>query len=422
MDKRYIESMGNRYMKNAFLTEEPEVFSYEPKRIPIGTDNMGNLVYLEMEDAIRALVIGMAGAGKTFLLRGMIDRLKQCPVEWVDKEKKKRMDIGYSICYLSDIKDELKSSKDPVQPKFRNKLLAGETPIGLKVISCRPTFFREFMSELPSDNLWMSINIAELQKRDFMTLLKGEQMTEAQQTMLEVLYDNLKKKPEFKLTDIPEMIDQLSGDFKPSQLQALKNKFKPILNNQFGDPRYVRDVKKALLKDYVLSINFEGQDFYSNAGVNYPPVFLGIVLRNIIYLRRQAEIKPLFLFLDEAARFVPESWNPSCKHDILESIDIDRRYFCSWIVATQSLHDMPEKLIMQSRYMFIPYNADTTIIKEAISAMGLALRGFVQNIPSQAQKIRQSMRKHQWVLMDRVKMRYDIITVLAPLSNHMESR
>jgi HNH endonuclease len=73
MDKRYIESMGNKYMKNAFLTEEPEVFTYEPKRIPIGRDNLQNIFWLEYEDAIRFIVVGMAGC----LPKGTLVRTKK---------------------------------------------------------------------------------------------------------------------------------------------------------------------------------------------------------------------------------------------------------------------------------------------------------------------------------------------------------
>jgi uncharacterized protein YnzC (UPF0291/DUF896 family) len=361
-------------------------------------------------------------SGKTFFLRGMIDRLNQCPVVWVDENKKKRYDIGYNICYLNDCKDELKSSKNPVQGKFRNKLLPGEEPQGLKVAVMRPTFFREFSKILPEDNAWMSINIAELQKRDFMTLLKADQLTEAQQTLLEILYDNMKKKPEFKLSDIPEMIDQLGSDFKPSQLQALKNKFKPLLTNDFGNSLYNRNLKIAMDKGYVLSLNLESQEFYSSAGINYPPVFIGIVMRNLIALRREGKIKPLFLFMDEAARFIANNINPSCKHDVLESVDIDRRYNISWGVCSQAIHDLPEKIVMQSRYIFIPFNADTTIIKEALISTGLITRGFLQNASNDAARLRRQMTRWDWLVIDRTRNRYDIIKPLSPLSNHLETK
>lgn len=410
-----IKIIGNDYFKESLIEEEEIPFEYSMSQIEIGTDSRtGRIFSIDMKDAIRGLLVGKAGSGKTFLLRTIIDRAEKS---------------GYNIFIPTDIKDEFKSSKEPLQYKFRKNLLPQETPEGKKIFTFRPTFFREEFPHLAENNHWISVDLSKMKRADFMTLMNSERLSESQKTMLELLYDELKTYENFEIDMIEDVIDDMN-DFTTTQKTGMKLKFKPILSSGFSDPKYLRNVPEIMRHSRIVSINMENFESFGKGNYLYPEVFVGLMLRNLIVERRKDasmkrkdcnKLNPLFIVVDEAPRFIPANGNPSCKNDFLESVDIDRRYGISYLFAAQYPKSLPDRILKQCRYIFIPHNADTDIIKDILIMCGMVTRGYIQNAGNDANRLKRQLGKWQWLVIDTTLNTTNIINVAAPLSNHMET-
>ena len=101
-----LRELGNNYFKHNLFKEEEKVMKYD-KQIAIGKKRDGKVYYLDTREAFRAIAIGMTRSGKTWILRAIADRAAQ---------------LGDAVIFIPDVKDEFKSSVNPVQEKFRKFL------------------------------------------------------------------------------------------------------------------------------------------------------------------------------------------------------------------------------------------------------------------------------------------------------------
>lgn len=379
------------------------------------TDNEVEMVDLEVKDNHNFFLdnnILSLNSGKTFFIRSIMDRLKM-----IDK----------SIILISDVKNELYSSKHPVQEQFRNHL-PGEEPKGMKIVALRPTFFKQFYPDLPKENYWYSIKVSDMAKADFMTLINAKSMTVNQQIALEVLYEllekSLKKDKELKFSvemieGLLEQIDELT----PAQKQLLAWKFRPLKNSYFYEEKWERSIIELLNKEYAITINMENFDTYSkDGGLQLPEVVLNFVLREVILGRRAGKVKrPVWVILDEASRFISNDKQNSLKNLLLESYDMDSRYGISYITATQFVKDMPEKVLSQSKYLFIPHSADVDTVKSLLINSGIARNQ--QYALNQSIYLKNKMKKHpySWAVINRHTNEREIILPLSPLSFHLQT-
>jgi hypothetical protein len=406
-DIRRLEHWGTDYFKNGLLQKKEKLLSYNKKQIPIGTKRNGKPYMIDVSEAFRAIYVGATRSGKTFLLRGMSDRMKLA---------------GWDIVYLNDIKNEFFTSSQPVQDKFKKLLLDGERPQGSKVISLRPTFFKKFFPELPEGNLWYSPNIAEMSKADFLTLLDADAQTSAQQVILEIVYDQLWKKSDADKKSLNfSMIDGIISEIKEissQQKRAMTFKFRPLAESKFYEPEHAINVVNALKRGYSFAVNMEGFENFSGT-FNYPSVVMGILLRKVIEARRAKQIRPLYIVFDEASRFIPNDRNPSVKRDVMESVDIDARFGISYGFATQEISKIPPEVVRQCRYIFLPHSVSVSIIKDA-----LTMTGHIRNMQTginDALRMKGRMKRFDWLVLDVVTGTKEIIRPLAPLSWHRET-
>jgi hypothetical protein len=91
---------------------------YNSKRIPIGINENGDVVHVNVEKCSNILFIGNTGTGKTWLTQTIISRA--CAA-------------GMKPVILSDLLKEYIYAKEPLQKNFRQFLLPGEEPQGLKM-------------------------------------------------------------------------------------------------------------------------------------------------------------------------------------------------------------------------------------------------------------------------------------------------
>ena len=404
-----LKSSANPYFKKVLFDKRERIRKYSKYHIPVGIQRNGRPFYINTKEAFRMLMIAATRSGKTFILRGMADRIIRAK---------------QAVVFLPDVKDEFKSSNYPLQSKFHNLLLPGEKPSPTTVMTFRPTFFKNVRGyeELPKDNYWYTPNLADLSELDFMTLIKAEELTEPQKIAVKEIYERLKKyvNVEVDLEDIYSIIDELE-DFDDRQKMSLRTKFLPLkYSNFFSEERKGLPFARMLKARIALALNMEGFDNISREGSGLPQVFVSIWLRKIINLRRKKKIPPLFIITDEATRFIPANSNPSCKVEFLESIDLDSRYNINYFFAAQAAQKLPDTLINQCRYIWIPYNADIETFKYLFKLSGVV--SWALNIYAQrCAQIKKQMKKYEWVLIDRNMNNYTIIKSIAPLSKHAET-
>jgi hypothetical protein len=314
------------------------------------------------------------------------------------------------------------SSSYPVQKKFESKLLPGEKPTAMQIMTFRPTFFKTVRGyeELPEDNYWWTPDLTDLSELDFMTLIKSDTMTPPQQIACKEIYNTIIKRKEITLEGIYQIIDDLK-DFDTRQKTSLRTKFLPLQYSQmFSTDVKGLDFERAINAGFALSLNLNGFDAISREGASLPSVMVSIWLRKIVLLRSQKKIPPVFFFLDEASRFAPAIGNPSSKLEILESYDLHARWGISWVTMTQEAQKIPEAMINQSKIYLIPYNTDIQNMQFLFKKSGVVDWAAVVYSQRCAQ-IKKRMKKYEWIIINRTDNDYSIIKSIAPLSMHMET-
>jgi len=411
-----LKTFGNKYFKSELFIPEPKVI----KEIKYGKNHLqvarrisdGSIYYLDLTEACRILVVGATRSGKTYWMRAIADRLVQ---------------TGRDLVLLSDVKNEFWSSIDPVQEKFRGGLLEGEAPTGMNVVTLRPTFFKSVKPEKHSSNFWYSVDMRALSKADFMTMMNVDKLTLNQKVSMELIYQELKNRYEidddldFSIELINDIIDSIE-ELSSIQKNSLKYKFKPLEYSFFFEKEYQRSIVALIKKGYVPAINVENFDSFGDKGAFlFPHVTLSIVLREIIDARREGKIRPLWIVMDEASRFIANKLNSSLKDNILTSVDLDARYNCSYIFAAQIVEDVPDAILKQSKYIFIPKTADISTIKFILINTGMTKN--IQSTMNEAFKLKRKMKKHKysWIIINRMDGTMELVMPLSPLSNHLET-
>lgn len=407
-----LRVFGTPYFQDMFRKRIPKPkVEYSSNRLSVGRRMNGQVFYIDLREATRISIIASSGSGKTWLMRGMMDRFNH---------------IGHSCVFLSDIKGELVSSIRPIQHKFRHLLLPGEVPKPLPLVSLRPTFFQTISSQLPKDNIWYSVDMRRMTQREFMTFMNAKNMTPTQKTLLEIIYQEMRKefdnKPDatFSLEFIEQVIDSID-EIDTRSNNALKLKFRPLKESKFHVPEYEKSIIGGLQRGLVPAINLTDFESFGRDNFNFPTVTMSIVLREIIKGRRDKQVSNLCIFIDEATRFCGSDKDNSFKHEILEAVDVERRFGTSFCFAWQAMTDIPEKILYQSRYIFVPGTENVNTIKDLLNNTGSAKN--TQSAPGMATRLKRQCkgRPYAWIVFDRRLQTMDVIDPIAPLSNHMES-
>lgn len=408
-----FETFGSQYIKDSFIKPEPiTAMVYDKNNLCIGRNvDTGRPFYLDLREACRMIFVGATRSGKTFSFRSMMDRLSG---------------LDYDIVHLNDCKDEFSSSLKPVQHKFRHLLFPNETPRATKVVTLRPTFFKAIGDYLPKDNFWFSMDIRKMTKSDFMTLMNIDQMTGPQKVVMEIIFEKLSLRYaqdptlRFSAELIEECIDEID-ELNTQQIVSMKFKFRPLKTAFFYEPEWERSLIALLKRGYIPSINMENYENFQQGSFAYPDVILSMSLREIIIARRRKEIRPTFIFFDEAPRFIGVDKNTSIKHQVQESVMLDTRYAIFYVFATQDYNAMPESIRSNTKYVFLPSSVRVEDIKSALNDTGLSKN--VQSAVNDAIRIKKRMQKapYSWLVIDKMNSTMDIITFSAPLSFHMET-
>jgi hypothetical protein len=408
-----LELVMDETIKNSFFTEETD-FQYRSDKLLIGTyADSGKFFWLDVREAFRMILVAPTRSGKSFGVQRIIGEAYLS---------------GYDVAMLPDAKNEFRTMDDPVQEKFRAKdngsadnkafIHPEQDPQGIRCQSYRPTFFEEVDNgRLPEDNKYCSVNLADIEKSDFRTLLGFSDMTSTQKDEAEAIYYDIE---DGEVESIGDIMEQVSvSEMSSGTKKVLKRKFKNLQRANFFRDEYTVDPVKEMKQGKVPILNMQKFDSFSREGTGMPQVMLSIWLRNIINARRDGEIEETIIVNDETPRWIPRSGNPSCKKEFLESVDLDTGEGINYIFATQSSNKVPGNLISQCRYILFPWSLDTEDIKNLIRTAGIAKNA--QTAYSTASRIKQKMDKYEWTIVDTMSSSYHRITFMAPIFKHKET-
>lgn len=421
-DTKLLRIYGNNYFKESFKIVKNQKQRYRKDFLYLGISKLTkNPVGIECEDAKRVIMLGAPGSGKTFALRGFMDRAVQS---------------GSAVVFLTDVKRELVSSIKPVQTQFQHMLLEHEKPKSMKVVSLRPTFFKQL---LPSDwsneekneqglkkgDFWYSPDLSKMTRADFATFIRAKEMKQLQQAVVDLWYDEIenymKHNDNFNFEIMFNLLDKIE-DANPTTIQSLKLKLRPLLKSCFYEPEHMVDIIDLINRGFIPSLNLEDFDSFSrDSGFCYSEIAVTLLLRELIAARRKGLIKKLWIVIDECARFFGKDNVNSLLTFLLESIELDRRYHVSYLFATQSITTMPDRMILASSYICLPARISPEEVKVALSHYGMTL--YHQNLNRDANRIVQNMsfQTRDWTLLSKDEKKKIVFNTLAPLSWHMES-
>jgi len=416
--EKSVKTFGNKYFVDSFFNKpvKPKDVVYGKNHLQIGYIVKNgvvtkNVYRLNIEESFRACILGSTRSGKSFLLRGLSDRYAE---------------LGNAVVHLNDTKNEMFSSKYLVQEKFRHLLMPGETPKGFKILPLRPTFFRQIDDKLAKDNYWYSVDGRQMTRADFMTLMNATSLPPNQQTALEVIYQELQKRLrddkdlQLNVELLYQIIDE-DEEIAPATKRSLKFKLRPLEHSHFFVKEEEKNIVNGIKNGFIPTINVENFDSFGEGSFQFTEVLLSMVFREVRIARRAKKIKRLLVNLDEASRFIGNSRNTSIKTEMLSSSDLDTRYGLDLIFAWQSITDIPERILQQSRYIFVPNTADVRTIQAVLVNTGTTKN--VQTSVRDAMYLKKGLKrvKFCWLVFDRMAQTKEYFIPLAPLSNHAET-
>lgn len=409
-----LKKYGSKQVRSVLFTKEKKEVTYSKKHMPIGRNFNGNIVRLDLTDGRKILLNGNPGSGKTFALRSMIDRLiytKRC-------------------CFIpTDVKDELKSSRYPIQPNLWTNYLDGEMPKGIPLVTLRPTFFQSHPrnNKLPRDNYWYSFDFSRLELPEFETLLNVNNMGEKQQRVIPLLFDELQKrsqKPGFVFSS--ELIDSILIDMglPTATFESMSFKFKLFDKIPFFTDRYERSLVDMIKRGWIPSINLLGFDNYMKKGsrtsMNFPETLLTVSSREIVNARIYNEIPPVFIFLEEIKRFVSKSRDGAFRDFLTESVELHRKNNVNYVMVVQDEEDFPPEIIKTCEYIFIPHTATPDTIKRLLLYAGVESNHI--RAMNRAKRVKDKLNRvrYSWFMADRITGKTEYMTFFSPMSNHAE--
>jgi len=409
------ERLGKIYPKGMLKSleqKEEKVIRYDKKNIPIGIDNFGRIYTISLEHPTRLLIIGKPRSGKSWILRSLADRLS----------------FFYSVIYLNDCKREFYTSRFPLQQKYWSLLLPGEKPKRQKVISLRPTIFEKMDGGVLEEyDHWYSENPSTLKKVDLMTLLDVPSISsQATKNCFQLLFEEMEKEfegreKEFSFEWLLNKIEMME-DWTDSQKTAVKMRIKPLISSNFYNPKHELDIVELMKKGFIPAINFKKFDEFYGSNFNPPPVLYSLIMRKVVNARVKKEIPELFILIDEAERFLNAEHETCSRYQTIETLGLSASSGTSLAICSQLISRIPQQIVTQCRYTFIPFNIDIQTLTEALKLCG-ALKNQ-QNAYNQAARLKRQLGKWQWIVIDRdnPNKTITIIRALPPLSHHKESR
>lgn len=401
-----LEFIANNIYRN-YSTDLyfPEMLepTYTKNELLIGKDQLGNNVRLDLREAMRMLVLGATRSGKTFLCRAMCDRL---------------FASGHNVAILADLKNEFRTSDEPVQSKFQYLLSEYERPTPLPIKVFTPLFILNHTRRKKAYNMnRANIGFEKMTLADFMTLLSIDPRDTAKKDVLTAMFNEYQG-GYISYHDIYSWLEKY--EMVHSTRKGLVNSFKTLEHFEVLGNDYNFDFAEEVVNRHVPCLDIMGYEDLGRETFGYPQAYISIILRDLVGAKRRKDIEgKLFILIDELARFCPQMGEPSCKREILEANDLTAGFGINFIYSNQTAMSIPASILEQSRYIFIPSVAGETLIKQVMKEKTLWewRPGFYNMITKEFSQ----MKRYQWMLIDSVEHEITRLDIYGPLSFHKET-
>jgi hypothetical protein len=311
---------------------------------------------------------------------------------------------------------------------FHKFLLKKEQPQPLDIISYHPYFFIKFVHrKLVETEHYLQFSLEDINKFDLITLLGARDEGSIQ--LVDAVWIEYENKT---VTTWEEMIDYIDKECQHIHHQTRKkisNAMNNLIDNKIiGDEVPPPDITKNLNDGMFVNLNFKGIMQYGTFA-NPASTYLAIILRRIYNAKVFGELNRKdhhFIFIDELARFCPRTGNSNSKSEILKLLDLSRSERISMWFSTQDYKRVPDTILKQSNYIFIPYTGiDLEDVKKIIQGALPHEYDVPQTFGSKVSSILANLKKYKdgrrdWLVLDKRNKDYHFVQPFLPLSHLMQ--
>lgn len=411
----------SKYDVDSFIVNElyPKKIAetYSKNKLFIGWNSDGEKKYLDLSSSIVILIFGERGAGKSFVTRGVFNRL---------------LESGHGVA-IFDPQGEYHTSTKPVQKEFQHLLQEREVPKGFDNLKCYfPKFLVKYSPKKFSDHQLCQLSLKQINKYDLMTILgvddencpAGRAITSLFVDINEGRVQNFSQIREWLVWSIEQGI--VASTTSRRLMSLIDNALNEgVLGSEFSGYSMGDDIAK----NYCPILNLSG---ISSAGLaelsGYVSSTFSVNGTDILNKKKGNIIKKekVFIITDEFHRFAPGDSNTSSRRFIRRLVKGERRTGISLIGVTHEPGGIDEEIVRHADYTLIPYNFD---IPTAIKMIKSVSWKWSPKWYDQVYKTFNTMKKWSWLLIDKrnktpdftnkVSIRKQIITKVAgPLSHH----
>ena len=362
--------------------------------------------WLDVSTSGVSIILGKRDSGKTWILRRLMDTAFY---------------TGFAPVVPCDVKNEFVSSLKPADTDQQQFLAAREfaRPTPVKI------YYPHFLGDCPDKNEPLQISLFDITYSDLLTIFK---LTEtgssiAQTSVLMHLYNLIREE---KITNMNEFLEELDDmeDAKPVTKQSIRMIANNVINSEIIGNKFTVNIPRIFEEDQIPVLDLVG---YEELGLHTAASYVAIFIRKIMAARKRKLIKkPMFFLIDEAHEFCNAHSNLSSKHEIQKLVNLSRTWGISIVLATQSLEDIPPKIMRQARYIFLPQGVTWDEGKEIMKS-----RSFLEWDRDSYNELiylfkhlrRKKNNEREWLCVDANKGEYTRFFPYAPFSLHQrESR
>lgn len=404
----YTMGARSKVVTDQYLEEKS--FEYNTNEVPIARDEYENVYKIDFDESQRLLLIGTTGSGKTFFMRGIINRYTKA---------------GYDVIILTDMKPEYHFSKEPIGEPFKSRLLEHEKPEGFPMKQYYPYFFTKVLDMSYEDNITCQLSFKDINEFDFLTAL-GDYDAQEIRNFIQTVWEEFETGERkdyaslYKLLETDKILDKGAKKRIFGKIQLLEKA--GIIGDEFSSFDFVKDIEEGQIP----CLNLAGYDQLGKY-IGFPSTFIAVIIRKIKQAKREGRLdkdRRLLIVIDEMNLFCPANGEPASKKEILELYYRGRSAGISILASTQIWDSVPDDVFTQSSYLFIPQGFDGETAKKIL---GRALPAEYTNRFTRGDEIRQKLgemrrnektKERHWLVIDKDKQEHTIINPLPPLSKH----
>jgi len=422
VERAVFEGTGRLYkyqpfhIRQEFYYEEP--IEYEIDNVPLGIDlELNDIFALDFSTSKRILVLGRTGSGKTILMSSLIDRLIYSGLR------------VFSVDYKGEFVYKYLPNNDKRLIKY---LLKGEKPAPINIMSLYPIFLtKRITRKLAEHETYLQFSFRDLTADDFKTLLNIQDKDTSLINFIDYTFSEYVNKGKIKsLSEYIELIQQNKELHELAKRKLIAGIKALITEKVIGDEGDDLQLDEWINEGIVINLNLKGMASYTTFS-NPATTYLAILLRKLYTLKVEGRIKKkshLVMMIDEAHKFIPNEANPSSKQEFLRLLDVARAERISLFYATQDYRRIPQTLINQANYIFIPLGTPLNEAKDLFKDVLAEEYTHPSTFPSKVASILRKATKYKsadskvWIVLDKDERDYVYLRPTTPLSRIVQER